>query len=150
MGSSVNTHEHTNMQPYIQTQDKCTPSHMHRCNTFKNRTHTFLPPWAQIDSQGVIWDLFYVSFIFIFLFYGPLTSGSTPLHSAGCCCCAVVLSLIIENGNGQGPIKNISDAIITLAACKRTQIVSIKLTNDLGFNFVWWIMLFYILLFHPF
>ena len=65
----------------------------------------------------------------------PLTSGgTTPLHSVGCCC-AVVFSLIIEHGNGQGPIKNISDAIITLAARKMNQIVSIGLTNGLGFNF---------------
>lgn len=47
-----------------------------------------------------------------------------------------MFSLIIEHGNGQGPIKNISDAIITLAACKKNQIVSIGLTNGLGFNFV--------------
>lgn len=38
-------------------------------------------------------------------------------------------------GNGQRPIKNISDAIITLAACEMNQIVSVGLTNDLVFNF---------------
>lgn len=48
---------------------------------------------------------------------------------------AAEFSLIIEHGNRQGPIKNSFDAIITLAACKMNQIVSIGLTNGLGFNF---------------
>lgn len=48
-----------------------------------------------------------------------------------------MFSLITEHGNGQGPIKNISDPIITLAACKMNQIVSVGLTNGLVFfNFV--------------
>lgn len=97
---------------------------------------------AEIDSQEG--DLEPLSFSYIFIFFillsPPLTSrggggNTTPLHSVGCCRCAVVFSLIIEHGNGQGPIKNISDAIITLAARKMNQIVSIGLTNGLGFNF---------------
>lgn len=60
-------------------------------------------------------------------------SGTTLTHPAGSCC-AVLFSLIIEHGSGHGPRKNISDVIITLAACKMNQIVLIRLTNGLRFN----------------
>lgn len=114
---------------------------MRRCSTYSTKMeHThFLHHGLRSIARGHLGPLFSSFFFYIYfsiLWSLLLSLGSTPLHSAGCCCCAVVFSLIIEHGNGQGPIKNISDAIITLAARKMNQIVSIGLTNGLGFNFI--------------
>lgn len=91
MGSSVNTHEHTKIQPHIQTRDKCTPSHTHRCNTFKNRTHTLPPPWAQIDSQGGS-GTFFMFPIYLFFILWCSDIGEYPPSFCWVlllCCCVV-------------------------------------------------------------
>lgn len=71
MGSSVNTHQHTNMQPCTQTQAcRRTHAHLHTDATHLKTEHThFYRHGLRSIAGGGIWDLFYVSYIFIFILW---------------------------------------------------------------------------------
>lgn len=141
MGSSTNTHQHK-QTPRTDT-GTCERTHahlhtcMHRCN--KNGRHTFEPLLAEVDSQGgELGTFFFFPFSFSFLWSYLLTLVKDPpsLFWVLMLCCCVFSNYRAWQWARTHKEYCISDAIISLAACKMNQIVSIGLTNGLGFNFV--------------